>query len=94
MKKYIALILCILLIAISVVACASKDDGNDTDSEAPSQSVEQSETESDDDDDDDEEYTAPIFGETDSPEVTVDEKELGEAGEDGEGDWSGYYPKN
>lgn len=93
MKKYIALILCILLIAISVVACASKDDGNDTDSEAPSQSVEQSDTESDDDDDE-EEFTAPSFDETDSPEVTVDEKELGEAGEDGEGDWSGYYPKN
>ncbi len=92
MKKYIALLLCILLIAISVVACASKGEGKDTDSKAPSQSVEQSESEGDEEDD--EEYTAPIIEETDPPEVTVDEKELGEAGEDGEGDWSGYYPKN
>ena len=92
MKKYIALILCILLMAISIVSCTNKNDGNDTESEAPSQSIEQSESETEEESE--EEYTAPIFEDTEPPEVTVDEKQLGEAGEDGEGDWSGYYPKN
>ena len=91
MKKYIALLLCVLLLAISFAACSNKGENADTDTEAPSQSIESSES---DTEDDEEEYTAPSYEETDPPEVTVAEKELGEAGADGEGDWSGYYPKN
>ena len=91
MKKMIALLLCMFLLAVSFVACGSKNEGEDT-SDTKSQSVEQSESETDEEDE--EEYTAPSFEETDPPKVVVEEKELGEAGDDGEGDWSGYYPKN
>ena len=90
MKKIIALLLCMFLLAVSFVACGSKNEGEDT-SDTKSQSVEQSESETEEDE---EEYTVPSFEETDPPKVEVEEKELGEAGEDGEGDWSGYYPKN
>ena len=90
MKKMIALLLCMFLLAVSLVACGNKDEGEET-SDTAKQSVEQSESETEEDE---EEYTAPSFEETDSPKVEVEEKELGEAGEDGEGDWSGYYPKN
>ena len=90
MKKIIALLLCMFLLAVSLVACGNKDEGEET-SDTAKQSVEQSESETEEDE---EEYTAPIFEDTEPPKVTVDKKELGEAGEDGEGDWSGYYPKN
>lgn len=90
MKKIIALLLCMFLLAVSLVACGNKDEGEET-SDTAKQSVEQSESETEEDE---EEYTAPSFEETDPPKVEVEEKELGEAGEDGEGDWSGYYPKN
>ena len=90
MKKMIALLLCMFLLAVSLVACGNKDEGEET-SDTAKQSVEQSESETEEDE---EEYTAPSFEETDPPKVEVEEKELGEAGDDGEGDWSGYYPKN
>ena len=90
MKKIIALLLCMFLLAVSLVACGNKDEGEET-SDTAKQSVEQSESEIEEDE---EEYTAPSFEETAPKKVEVEEKELGEAGEDGEGDWSGYYPKN
>lgn len=90
MKKMIALLLCMFLLAVSFVACGSKNEGEDT-SNTGSLSVEQSESETEEED---EEYTAPSFEETDPPKISVEEKVLGEAGDDGEGDWSGYYPKN
>ena len=90
MKKIIALLLCMFLLAVSFVACGNKEESEDT-SNTESQSVEQSESETEEEE---EEYTAPSFEDTDPPKVEVEEKELGEAGEDGEGDWSGYYPKN
>lgn len=91
MKKMIALLLCMFLLAVSFVACGNKNEGEDT-SNTGSLSVEQSESETDEEDE--EEYTAPSFEETDPPKISVEEKVLGEAGDDGEGDWSGYYPKN
>lgn len=90
MKKIIALLLCMFLLAVSLVACGNKDEGEET-SDTAKQSVEQSESETEEDE---EEYTVPSFDETDPPKVEVEEMELGDAGEDGEGDWSGYYPKN
>lgn len=90
MKKIIALLLCMFLLAVSLVACGNKDEGEET-SDTAKQSVEQSESETEEDE---EEYTVPSFEETDPPKVEVEEMELGDAGEDGEGDWSGYYPKN
>ena len=90
MKKIIALLLCMFLLAVSLVACGNKDEGEET-SDTAKQSVEQSESETEEDEED---YTVPSFEETDPPKVEVEEMELGDAGEDGEGDWSGYYPKN
>lgn len=90
MKKIIALLLCMFLLAVSLVACGNKDEGEET-SDTAKQSVEQSESETEEDE---EEYTVPSFEETDPPKVEIEEMELGDAGEDGEGDWSGYYPKN
>ena len=90
MKKIIALLLCMFLLAVSLVACGNKEESEDT-SDTGSQSVEQSESETEEEE---EEYTAPSFEETDPPKVEVEKNNLGEAGDDDEGDWSGYYPKN
>ena len=48
MKKMIALLLCMFLLAVSFVACGSKNEGEDT-SDTKSQSVEQSESETEED---------------------------------------------
>ena len=90
MKTIIALLLCMFLLAVSFVACGNKEESEET-SDTVKQSEKQSESEKEDDD---EEFTEPVYEETDPPKVEVEEKELGEAGDDGEGDWSGYYPKN